>query len=68
MKLKDKEKGKKKLSNYQEKNYSINHTHHYQKKIPKYLINYNTDPLALYSSSLSWCIYQYKWSTFSFFN
>ena len=32
MNLKDKEKEKEKLSNYQEKNYSINHTHHYQKK------------------------------------
>ena len=68
MNLKDKEKGKEKLSNYQEK--KLLHKSHTSlpKKIPKYLINYNTDPLALYSSSLSWCIYQYKWSTFSFFN
>ena len=57
--LKDKE--KEKLSNYQKKYYSINHTHHYQKKKnPKHLINYNTDPLSLYSSSLNGFIYQYK--------
>ena len=58
--LKDKE--KEKLSNYQKKYYSkITHiTTKKKKKNPKHLINYNTDPLSLYSSSLNGFIYQYK--------